>query len=86
MAIDTITVMLLKTVLDSSTARKLFTTIATSGIAAAASLEQAGPDVDRQLSALQGVDLIGADRSGERFYVTAKGLKVARDLEQLPIG
>jgi len=80
MAIDTVTVTLLKTVLDSSTTRELFTTIAASQIAELASIKKAVPDADKELKALQGADLIGANSSGEKFYVTAKGLKVARDL------
>jgi len=84
MGIDTVTLTLLKTILDSSTTRKLFTTIAASQIAELASLREASPNAAEELSVLQGADLIGADRSGQKFYVTAKGLKVARDLEQLP--
>jgi hypothetical protein len=85
MAIDAVTVTLLKTILDSSATRKLFTTIAASQIAELASLKEASPNADKELEALQGANLIGANPSGEKFYVTAKGLKVARDLEQLTI-
>jgi hypothetical protein len=84
MAIDTATVTLLNSTLGSPATRRLFTTIAASRIALLASLKEAGAN-EEELSALQGADLIGANSSGEKFYVTAKGLKVARDLEQLTI-
>jgi hypothetical protein len=85
MAIDKLTVTLLKTILDSSSTRKLFKTIAASQIAELATLKEAIPNADQELKALQSADLIGANRSGEKYFVTAKGLKVARDLEQLAI-
>jgi hypothetical protein len=85
MAIDKLTVTLLKTILDSSSTRKLFTTIAASQIAELATLKEAIPNADQELKALQSADLIGANRSGEKYFVTAKGLKVACDLEQLAI-
>jgi len=85
MPIDNLTVTLLKTILDSSSTRKLFTTIAVNQIAELATLKEAVPNADEELKALQGADLIGANRSGEKYFVTAKGLKVARDLEQLAI-
>lgn len=85
MAIDTVTVTLLNSTLGSPTARKLFTRIAANQIALYPALKEASPNADEELSALQSADLIGADSSGQKFYVTAKGLKVARDLQQLPI-
>jgi len=83
MAIDTLTVTLLTTVLGSPGIRKLFTSIAKSRIAELTSLKKDNPDADEVLTVLQGADLIGADRLGEKFYVTARGLKVARDLGNL---
>jgi hypothetical protein len=85
MAVNTITVSLLNSVLSSATARKLFTTIASRRIAELASLKQNDSDAARELEALEDADLIGSAQSGERYYVTAKGLKVARDLEKLPV-
>jgi len=85
MVIDAITATLLGTVLGSSGTRSLFTTIANRRIAEAGLLKQDNPDADQQLKALENADLIGAGANGEKYYVTAKGLKVARDLEKLPI-
>ena len=86
MAIDTVTVTLLRSILSSSLARNLFTTIANRRIAEAAPLKATNPDADRELDALEKAELISAAPSGGKYYVTAKGLKVARDLEKLPIG
>ena len=86
MVIDTVTVTLLQSVLSSSAVRNLFTTIANSRIAEAAPLKAANPDADQELDALEKADLIGSAPDGAKYYVTAKGLKVARDLEKLPIG
>jgi predicted transcriptional regulator len=85
MAIDSVTGALLGSVLASSTARNLFTTIVNRRIAEAASLKAANPEADQQLDALEKADLISSAPSGRKYYVTAKGLKVARDLEKLPI-
>ncbi len=82
MGIDAVTVTLLNTTLVSPAARKLFTTIASRRIALLASLREAGAN-DEELAALKGADLIEANSNGEKFYVTAKGLKVARDLDML---
>lgn len=86
MGVDTVTVSLLNSVLGSATARKLFTTIAAKRIAEAASLRQGNPEADQDLGVLKDADLIGSGSSGDKYYVTAKGLKVARDLEKLPVG
>lgn len=37
-----------------------------------------------QLGVLQDADLIEANPGGTRFFVTAKGLQVERDLEKIP--
>ena len=86
MAIETVTGALLGSVLASSTVRTLFTTIVNSRIAEVASLRATNPDADQELEALEKADLISSAPSGAKYYVTAKGLKVARDLEKLPIG
>jgi hypothetical protein len=86
MMIDVQTVALLNSVLGSSNPRRLFTAIAKKGIAESASLSQDDSDAAKQLDALEAADLIGSAKGGARYYVTAKGLKVARDLKKLPIG
>jgi predicted transcriptional regulator len=86
MAIDTVTATLLGSVLSSSITRNLFTTIAKSRIAEVAPLKAANPEAHQELDALEKADLIGAAPNSGKYYVTAKGLKVARDLEKLPIG
>jgi predicted transcriptional regulator len=83
MAIDTATVHLLSSALGSPVARKLFTTIAKSRIAEIASLKETNPGADQALDTLERADLISIGQSGKSYFVTAKGLKVARDLEQL---
>jgi hypothetical protein len=86
MAIDTVTVRLLGSVLGSETRKKLFTTVAGSRIADMEQLKKLMPDMEigSDLDALKSADLIGAGRES-KYYVTAKGLKVARDLEELSI-
>jgi hypothetical protein len=86
MAIDAVTVTLLGSVLGSSAARDLFKTIARRRIAETAPLKAENPGADQELEALERADLIGSASSGEKYYVTARGLKVARDLEKIPIG
>jgi hypothetical protein len=86
MAIDTVTVALLGSVLGSSVTRDLFKTIASRRIAETAPLKASTPDADQELEALEKADLISPAPSGGKYYVTAKGLKVARDLEKLPVG
>jgi hypothetical protein len=83
MAIDTATVNLLSSALGSPGTRKLFTRIANSRIAEIASLKETNPGADQELDTLQRADLISIGQSGKSYFVTAKGLKVARDLEQL---
>jgi hypothetical protein len=83
MATNPVALDLLVSILRSPSARKLFTTIAANRIAEVTQLRAADPNVDRELIELQSNDLIGAG-SGEKYYVTAKGLKVARLLENLP--
>lgn len=84
MGIDTVTVTLLSSTLASQVARKLFTKIAANRMADVESLKTEDPDAEHQLEALKDADLIGLGDSGKNLYVTAKGLKVARDLEKLP--
>lgn len=83
MAIDTATVNLLSSALSSPVARKLFTSIANSRIAEIGSLKEANAGAEQALDTLERADLISIGRSGKSYFVTAKGLKVARDLEQL---
>ena len=85
MTIDTATVRLLDSVLGSPSTRQLFTTIANRRIAAADRLKTDHPGVDlsSDLDALEEADLIGAGKERKSYYVTAKGLKVARDLGKL---
>jgi hypothetical protein len=86
MAIETVTGTLLGSVLASSVARNLFTLIANRRIAERGTLSRT-IDSQAALDALESADLISSARAGEKYYVTAKGLKVARDLEKiLPIG
>ncbi|MGB6719602.1 MAG: hypothetical protein WBE72_02310 [Terracidiphilus sp.] len=85
MTIDTVTASLLQSTLGSPAALRLFTTIAKRRIADVTGLKKADPEADQELDALQVADLIGANSSREKFYITAKGLKVARDLEKLPV-
>lgn len=84
MEIDAVTGTLLGSVLGSATVRNLFTRIANRRIAETAPLKAAFPNAD--LEALEKADLISPSSSGEKYYVTAKGLKVARDLEKIPLG
>ncbi len=88
MAIDTITVRLLDSVLSSPSTRQLFTTIANRRIAAEDSLktDNADANLSDQFHALQDADLIGVGTGLKRYYVTARGLKVARDLGKLVNG
>jgi hypothetical protein len=83
MPIATVTVGLLESVLASSVARNLFTLIANRRIAERGSLP-ATAESQAALDKLESADLISSARGGERYYVTAKGLKVARDLEKIP--
>lgn len=85
MAIETVTGALLGSVLASTTVRNLFTTIVSRRIAEAASLKDVSPDADQELAALEKADLVGSAPNSGKYYVTANGLKVARDLEKLPI-
>ncbi len=84
MEIDTTTVRLLQSVLSSPSTRRLFTTIADSRIADEDNLPHELPLEERKhtLQELKMADLIGRGKQN-RFYVTAKGLKVARDLGKL---
>ncbi|HEX7728157.1 MAG TPA: hypothetical protein VF392_03905 [Terracidiphilus sp.] len=85
MAIDAVTATLLSSTLASDVARKLFTKIVVSRIADATSVKTDVPEADKQIEALKEADLIGVGSSGQNVYVTAKGLKVARDLEQMSL-
>jgi hypothetical protein len=84
MAIEAVTVSLLGSTLASAAVRSLFTKIAGKRIAEKDALREGNPDADQQLEALENADLIQAAPSG-KYFVTAKGLKVARDLEKLPL-
>jgi hypothetical protein len=82
MAIDAVTLSLLTSALGSSATRKLFKTIVNFRIVDATSLKKDNPDADQALTALRDADLISS--AADKYFVTAKGLKVARDLEQIP--
>jgi len=84
-AVDSSTILLLSSVLAKSGIRKLFTTIANKRIAEGASLDTSDATAVEGLNQLQEADLIAAGQGGDTYYVTAKGLKVARDLENLPL-
>jgi hypothetical protein len=87
MGIDTTTVgYLMGSVLGPTDIRHLFRVIAQQRIADAASLRANNADADRELKILEEADLIGASPNQTKYYVTAKGLKVARDLDSLPVG
>jgi hypothetical protein len=77
------TLQLLDSVLKSEAAREAFKLVASSQIAETSSVKQAVPGAD--LEALKGANLIGSGGGGNKLYVTAKGLQVARDLEKLPV-
>jgi hypothetical protein len=83
MQLDVITIAALTGTLSTAGARKLFTTIANKRIAEKSTLRIADRAGDQELEALVDADLIGA-APGEKYFVTAKGLKVARDLEKIP--
>ncbi|HWF10186.1 MAG TPA: hypothetical protein VG297_17085 [Bryobacteraceae bacterium] len=83
MTVDAITATLLLSVLNSAEVRKLFTTIARNRVADMAQLKAVKPETSNDLSALMDADLIGAGSTGGKYYITAKGLKVARDLEKI---
>jgi hypothetical protein len=83
MAMD-VTFQLLRSVLSSTATLDLFKSIATSRIAEKSTLKAANADVDHELDALKEADLIDTAPNGEKYFVTAKGLKVARDLEKIP--
>jgi len=84
MSIDAFTFTLLGSVLRPATTRELFRKIANSRIAEATQLKADDPAADQDLGILQSADLIASGSNGSKYYVTAKGLKVARDLEQIP--
>jgi hypothetical protein len=84
MDIDPATFSVLTSTLGSSVTRDLFRTIVNRRIAAKAPLQAANPNADQELDALERADLISPAPNGEKYFVTAKGLKVARYLEQIP--
>jgi hypothetical protein len=86
MGVDTVTVALLSSTLASQAVRQLFAKIAGNRIANLDSLKTEVPGADEQIAALKDADLVGLGDSGKNLYVTAKGMKVARDLEKIPIG
>jgi hypothetical protein len=96
MGVDTNTVILLKSILASDSLRKIFRTVAENRIATKDDLikvvqsapeseaaASGSPDPESQLNALTEADLIGVSSDRQKYYVTAKGLKVASDLNQL---
>ena len=87
MAINTSTVQLLTTTLASDLRRKLFSAVVQSRIAGEGKLKEISPndDIGSDLEALKSADLIGVGGESQ-YYVTATGLKVARDLKELSIG
>jgi hypothetical protein len=83
--VNTVTASLLGSVLGTPAVRNLFTLVANRRIAEKATLPKANdPDVKAALVTLESADLINLSRNGEKYFVTAKGLKVARDLEKIP--
>lgn len=87
MAIEAVTATLLGSLFSSSAVRSLFTLIANRRIAEKATLRASNPTPEADLAALVEADLISSAAGGEKYYVTAKGLRVARDLEKiLPSG
>jgi len=85
MQIETVTGSLLGSVLASSVAHNLFKLIANRRIAEKNTLLKTDdPDSSQAaLDALESADLINSAGDGQKYYVTAKGLKVARDLEKI---
>jgi hypothetical protein len=86
MAFDTTTVSLLTSVLASSAIRDFFKDIARQRFGEIDSLRAKNEKADQELRILEQADLIGVAPNQTKYYVTAKGLKVARDLENLPVG
>ncbi len=92
MVVNKITVDLLNTTLASPESRQLFRRIAARRIEEVSSLQKDFPETEENPSALTGKldalkddDLIGFGSSKDKLYVTAKGLKVARDLKELSV-
>ena len=87
MAIDTMTVQLLTTTLASDLRKRLFSAVVGNRIANEGKLKEISPDNDisSDLEALKSANLIGVGGESQ-YYVTATGLKVARDLKELSIG
>ena len=85
MAVDTLTANLLQSVLAAPAVLRVFTAIASRRIATKSSLVEAGAQTVEALERLRQADLIDVSTDRERYFVTAKGLKVARDLSKLPL-
>ena len=83
MPIDLVTIGLLGSTLGSEAVRNMFKSLVRKRIAERSTLRAVDDDADRKLAALVEADLISA-APGDRYFVTAKGLKVARDLEKIP--
>jgi predicted transcriptional regulator len=83
MPIAAVTATLLGSLFSSSSVRSLFTLIANKRIAEKATLKASAPTVEADLAALVEADLISSAPDGEKYYVTAKGLGVARDLDKI---
>ena len=75
-----VTSSLVPSVLSTESVRSVFKTIAAKQIVDSSSLKERDSEA---LTMLEEADLIGSGAGGAKYYVTAKGLKVARDIEQL---
>jgi hypothetical protein len=90
MAVASVTATLLTSILGSPEVRKMFRAVADQRIAQKAALvnsnsEDGKQQQENELQELQKAGLIGLAQETGKYYVTAMGLKVARDLESLPI-
>jgi hypothetical protein len=84
MDVDASSADLLHSVLSSEARRKLFRIVVNRRIAPKEELlTRDDPDASRELDALTQSDLIGVSSDGEKYFVTATGLKIARDLNKL---
>jgi len=85
MGIDTSTVALLQSTLATERTRRLFRDIAARRIVSASQLIHTSPttETDNELKSLQEANLIDLASENAVYYVTAKGLKVARDIAKI---
>lgn len=84
MVVEAVTVSLLNSVLSSPEIRNAFMRIAKQRIVDAANLKGENAPENSGLEELQAADLIDFSPTSEKYFVTAKGLKVARDLQKIP--